>query len=88
MIMACDSNHSYVSAYWKRISPCSASCLDDISANLECLHLGSFQSFWIMVIERNNASIIIGAALISARIISWGTDALLLIMQVVVGVSK
>ena len=56
------------------MSPCSASFLDDINANLEYLPLGNSQSDWIHVTDWNNAVMIIGDAPISARIISWGTD--------------
>ena len=52
------------------MSPFSASCLDDISAKLGYLRLGSSHRRWINVIDRNNASVIIGAAPISARMIS------------------
>ena len=38
---------------------------------LKYLHLGSSQRRWIHVTDRNNASVIIGAAPISARVISW-----------------
>ena len=75
-LMSCHSNHCCISAYQQWTSPCAASCFDDVSANLEYLCLGSFQSCWIQVIDWNNASMIIGAAPISAQIISWGTDAL------------
>ena len=39
---------------------------------------------WIQVTDRNNASVIIGAAPISAWIISWGIDALLLITWAII----
>ena len=84
MLMPCDVNHNCISAYQQWMSPFSASFLDDISANLGYLRLGSSQRYWINVTDRNNASVIIGAGPISARIILWGTDALLLIMRAII----
>ena len=71
MFKPCDSNHCCISAYQQWMSPFSASCLEDLSANLGYLRFGSSQRRWINVTNRNNASVIIGAAPISARIISW-----------------
>ena len=64
---------------------------DDVSGKLEYPHLGSSESCWILVTDRNTVSVIIGSTFISTRIISWGTDALLLTMRAVIetkGLSK
>ena len=53
---------------------------------MQCEYLpsGSSQSRWIHVTDWKNASMIIGAAPISAQITSWGTDVSLLIMQAII----
>ena len=62
MLVPCDSNHSCILTYQQQSSPCSVSCFDDISVNLEYLHLGNSHNFWIPVTDWNNASVIIGTA--------------------------
>ena len=75
MFMPCDLNHCCISAYQQWMSPCLASCLDDVRANLEYLPLGSSQSRWIHVTDQKYASVITGADLKSVHIIPWGTNA-------------
>ena len=55
MFMLSASNHGCISTYQQWISPCSTSSFDDISPNLEYLHLGSSQSHQILVTDQNNA---------------------------------
>ena len=79
------------SANQQQMSSFSASCLDDISANLRYLHLESSHRRWIQVIDQNNASVIKGAAPISPQMTSWGTNVLFLIMKTMIdtkGLSK
>ena len=73
------------------ISSVFASCFDGISANLEHFRLGSSHSHWIPVTDQDNALLIIQAAPISAKIISWDTDTLLLTTWAIIktkGLSK
>ena len=55
MLMPCELNCCCVSAYQQQISLCLASCFEYRSLNLTYLHLGSYQSHWIPVIDQNNA---------------------------------
>ena len=76
MFMPCDSNYYWVSTYQQWISPCSVSCFDDISANLE--YLGS-----------SHASMINGALYVIE--LYHGIDALFVFMQPIIetkGLSK
>ena len=54
------------------------------SSNLDYLCLGRFQIHWILVTDWNNSLVTIRAAPISTLILSWGTDALLLIMCAII----
>ena len=75
-----DLNHCCVSAYQQSLSPCSIHCFDDMTANPEYLCLWSSTNHWILFIDQNNGTVIIGATSISLWLISWSTNALLLIM--------
>mgnify|MGYP006970524866 CR=1 FL=1 len=60
------------------------------SVEIEYLHLGSSQSC-LLVTDWSNTLVIIRVASISAYIMSWGTNALLLIMHAIIetkGLSK
>ena len=87
----CHVTRNNVVFYQQRASPCSGSCFDDISANLDYVQIGISQTYWILVIGiRNNVLVIVWAANISSWIISWGTD-MLFIMQAIIetkGLSK
>ena len=76
----CDRNHSFISANQQWSSSSWMNFFVDISANLKYLCFWGSINYGIQVTYLNSASVTIWASLILAWIISWGSDALPLIM--------